>query len=114
MMNTLPSVNTDELRTAIALGLPVVALVTSPTCGHCRTAKTLLEAAIAPAYEGKVTFVQIDTIQPPDLVNRLVPGLRAVPSHLFLVDRAIKGRPDGAGPVPEVRKWIDSLLAPPA
>lgn len=112
-MNTLPSVNTEDLRAAIALGLPVVALVTSPTCGHCRTAKTLLEAAIAPAYEGKVTFVQVDINQQPDLVNRLVPGLRVTPSHLFLADRVLKGRLDGAGPVPEVRKWIDSLLSPP-
>ena len=106
---TIPKVDRAGLSAALGEG-PVVALLTSPTCGHCKSAKTALDT-LAQEYAGRAACVQIDIHEQPDVVKILAPGIQSVPRHVFLDDRRVVGALDGARPLPDVRQWIDRCLA---
>lgn len=109
----IPQVNIEQLRALLGQGLPVVLLLTSKTCGktcgYCKISGLLLEG-IADGYAGRVNFARVG-LEEEAIVRLVAPDIRAVPRHVFLADRKVTSRIDGAAPVHEIRRWIDEALA---
>lgn len=86
-------------------------------CGPCKTLGPILER-LAPEYEGRVTFVKVDSDRSPKLSEAF--GVRSLPTVILLQPRRPGPGADAVGyfigvkPPDDVRKLLDKALEPPS
>jgi thioredoxin 1 len=98
--------NFDEL--ALRAPLPVLIDFTAAWCAPCRAIAPHV-AAIARAYNGRVTVGTCDVDENPQLVARL--DVRSMPTLLLFKDGEVVGQIVGAVPRPKIEALVCRALA---
>ena len=76
-------------------------------CGPCKIVAPVVEE-LAQEYEGKVTFVKVNTDENADLASRY--NIRGIPTLMFFKEGDVKDQVVGAVPKAQLKSKIDSLL----
>jgi thioredoxin 1 len=76
-------------------------------CGPCKIVAPVVEE-LAKEYEGKVTFVKVNTDENQDLATRF--NIRGIPTLMFFKGGDVKDQVVGAVPKAQLKSKIDSLL----
>lgn len=76
-------------------------------CGPCKIVAPVVEE-LAKEYEGKVTFVKVNTDENQDLATRY--NIRGIPTLMFFKEGAVADQVVGAVPKAQLKSKIDSLL----
>ena len=88
--------------------LPVLVDLWATWCGPCRKISPAL-VRLAEEKAGELKLVKVDIDRAPMLSERFT--VRAVPTLLVLKEGQVVARQAGAAPVPELRSWLDRVLA---
>ena len=76
-------------------------------CGPCKIVAPVVEE-LAKEYEGKVTFVKVNTDENADIASRY--NIRGIPTLMFFKEGDVKDQVVGAVPKAQLKSKIDSLL----
>jgi len=76
-------------------------------CGPCKIVAPVVEE-LAKEYEGKVTFVKVNTDENQDLATRY--NIRGIPTLMFFKEGNVADQVVGAVPKAQLKSKIDSLL----
>jgi thioredoxin 1 len=76
-------------------------------CGPCKIVAPVVEE-LAKEYEGKVTFVKVNTDENQDLATKY--NIRGIPTLMFFKEGNIADQVVGAVPKAQLKSKIDSLL----
>jgi thioredoxin 2 len=88
--------------------VPVLVDLWATWCGPCRKISPAL-VQLAHERAGELKLVKVDIDRSPALAKRF--GVLAVPTLLVLNEGGLVARQAGAAPVPELRSWLDRVLA---
>lgn len=83
-------------------------IIECPSCGPCRQVSPVLEK-LAAAYAGKLKLVKVNVDESPQTSMRY--EVRGIPTLLVITGDRILARQTGAAPEPQLRQWLDSVLA---
>jgi len=76
-------------------------------CGPCKIVAPVVEE-LAKEYDGKVTFVKVNTDENQDLATKY--NIRGIPTLMFFKEGNIADQVVGAVPKAQLKSKIDSLL----
>ncbi len=76
-------------------------------CGPCKIVAPVVEE-LAKEYEGKVTFVKVNTDENQDLATRY--NIRGIPTLMFFKEGNMADQVVGAVPKAQLKSKIDTLL----
>jgi thioredoxin 1 len=76
-------------------------------CGPCKIVAPVVEE-LAKEYEGKVTFVKVNTDENQDLATKY--NIRGIPTLMFFKEGNIADQVVGAVPKAQLKSKIDSLM----
>ena len=76
-------------------------------CGPCKIVAPVVEE-LAKEYEGKVTFVKVNTDENQDLATKY--NIRGIPTLMFFKEGNIADQVVGAVPKAQLKSKIDSLV----
>lgn len=76
-------------------------------CGPCKIVAPVVEE-LAKEYEGKVTFVKVNTDENQDLATRY--SIRGIPTLMFFKEGNVMDQVVGAVPKAQLKSKIDSFL----
>ncbi|KAJ1640782.1 thioredoxin-like protein [Pavlovales sp. CCMP2436] len=99
--------NTEGFSVAAQGDVPLVVDVYATWCGPCQLMAPQLEL-VANAYEERVRVVKIDSDKEQELSAYL--KIMGLPTLLFIKDKAVVGRIEGAMMQDEISSWIDHFF----
>jgi thioredoxin 1 len=76
-------------------------------CGPCKIVAPVVEE-LAKEYEGKVTFVKLNTDENPDLASRY--NIRGIPTLMFFREGKVMDQVVGAVPKAQLKSKLDALI----
>jgi thioredoxin 2 len=88
--------------------VPVVVDLWAPWCGPCRMVSPAL-AQVATDLAGRIKLVKVNVDESPRLQQRF--GVQSIPTLLILRRGEVVARQVGAAPAPQLRAWVDEVLA---
>ncbi len=101
--------DTSELQQIVSqAGKPVIVDFWAPWCAPCRAVKPILEK-LAAAYAGKVSFIQVNADDSPELVRQF--RVMGIPTLLVFQDGAVASRITGARSEGDYAGMFESLAS---
>ena len=94
---------------AEAAPVPVVVDLWAPWCGPCRMVSPAL-AQVAADLAGRVKLVKVNVDESPKIQQRF--GVQAIPTLMVLRHGQVAARRAGAAPAADLRKWVETAIAP--
>jgi thioredoxin 2 len=88
--------------------LPVLVDVWAPWCGPCRMVSPVLQR-LAEQLAGQIKLVKVNADEAPQVSAKF--EVRAIPTLLVMLNGEVLSRRSGAAPEPELRRWLDGVLA---
>jgi thioredoxin 1 len=108
MANGITSVTLDTFE-KVVLQSPNLVMVDfwAAWCGPCKIVAPIVEE-LAKEYEGRVSFVKVNTDENPDLATRY--NIRGIPTLMFFKEGKVLDQIVGAVPKAQLKAKIESLL----
>lgn len=100
--------DSDFAELASLATLPVLVDLWAPWCGPCRMVSPALER-LAAELAGRLKLVKVNVDEAPVLARRF--EARSIPTLVLLWRGRELGRQVGALPPPQLRSWVDRMLA---
>jgi thioredoxin 2 len=88
--------------------LPVLVDIWAPWCGPCRMVSPVLQR-LAEQLAGQIKLVKVNADDAPQVSAKF--GVQAIPTLLVMQNGEVLSRRTGAAPEPELRRWLDGVLA---
>lgn len=102
-------VDGSQLESLIASGVPIMIDFNATWCGPCKTMKPIVEE-LAKQYEGKVTFVSLDTDKFPQYAQQF--GISSIPTFVVMEKGEVLWGSEGSLPKSMLEEPLKKYQAP--